>query len=104
MGTLQPHEPHDFAMWVVLGDAITPNDPHPSTATLAHGQWLIHPLEAKLDNSRAGIANARAASGKRIVTCPAEAGVYQEAYISLVGGTPPTINTSDPKNELLCRE
>lgn len=40
LGTLQPHEPHHFTMWVVLTDAITPNDPHPSTVTLAHGQWL----------------------------------------------------------------
>jgi hypothetical protein len=104
LGTLQPHEPHNVTIWVVLGDAITPNDPHPTAAALAHEQWLMHPLEAKVDNSRAGIANAHAAGGRRIVTCPAEAGVYQEAYISLVSGTPQTINTRDPKNELLCRE
>jgi hypothetical protein len=104
LGTLQPHEPQSVTMWVVLTDAITPNDPHPSTATLAHGQWLIHLLGARIDNSPTGVPNAQAATGRRIVTCPAEAGVYQEAYIALVGGTPKTINTSDPENELLCRE
>ena len=104
LGTLQPHEPHHFTMWVVLTDAITPNNPHPSTATLAHEQWLIHLLGARIDNSPTGVPNAQAASGRRIVTCPAEAGVYQEAYIALVSGTPQTINTNDPKNELLCRE
>lgn len=104
LGTLQPHEPHNFTMWVVLPDAITPNNPHPSTATLAHEQWLIHLLGARIDNSPTGVPSAQAASGRRIVTCPAEAGVYQEAYIALVSGTPQTINTNDPKNELLCRE
>jgi hypothetical protein len=110
LGTLQPHEPHSVTMWVVLGDAITPNDPHPTAATLAHQQWLIHPLEAKVDNSRAGIANAHAASGKRIVACPPpeagapEVGFYGGDYISLVSGTSQTINTSDPKDEPLCRE
>ena len=110
LGTLQPHEPHSVTMWVVLGDAITPNDPHPTAATLAHQQWLIHPLEAKVDNSRAGIANAHAASGRRIVACPppeagaSEVGFYGGDYISLVSGTSQTINTRDPKNEPLCRE
>jgi hypothetical protein len=104
LGTLQPHEPHDFTMWVVLPDAITPNDLYPSTVTLAHGEWLIHLLGARIDNSPTGVPSAQAATGRRIVTCPAEAGVYQEAYIALVSGTPKTINTSDPKNELLCSE
>jgi hypothetical protein len=104
LGTLQPHEPHHFTMWVILPDVITPNDPHPSTATLAHELWLIHLLGARIDNSPTGVPSAQAATGRRIVTCLAEAGVYQEAYIALVSGTPQTINTSDPKNEPLCRE
>lgn len=104
LGTLQPHEPHHFTMWMVLPDAITPDDPHPSTATLAHEQWLIHLPGARIDNSPTGVPSAQAATGRRIVTCPAEAGAYQKAYIALVSGTPQTINTSDPKNELLCGE
>lgn len=106
LGTVQPHEQHNVTMWVVLGDAIKPNDPHPTAAALAHEQWLIHPLEAKLDNSRAGIANARAASGGRIVTCRNDLyGVIHEyAYISLVSGTPQTINPNDPNNTPLCNE
>ncbi len=104
LGTLQPHKPHDLTVWVILTDAITPNDPHPTTATLAHQQWLIHPLEAKVDNSRAGVPNAQAASGRRIVMCPSEAGVHQEAYIALVSRTPHIINTGNPQNEALCRE
>ena len=104
LGTLQPHEPHHFTMWVVLPDAITPDDPHPSTATLAHEQWLIRLLGARIDNSPTGVPSAQAATGRHIVTCPVEVGAYQEAYIALVSGTPQTINTSDPKNELLCSE
>jgi hypothetical protein len=41
LGTLQPHVPRTFSMWVVLPDAITPNDPHPTASTLAHEEWYI---------------------------------------------------------------
>jgi hypothetical protein len=51
MGTLQPHQPHNFTMWVVLLDAITPSDPHPSLQTLAHQNWLMGAPEASVDGA-----------------------------------------------------
>jgi hypothetical protein len=41
LGTLQPHVPSHVNVWVVLLDAITPRDPHPSAAKLAHEEWGI---------------------------------------------------------------
>jgi hypothetical protein len=41
LGTLQPHTPAELSVWVVLPDAITPRDPHPSAKTLAHETWLL---------------------------------------------------------------
>lgn len=41
LGTLQPHEPHRFTMWVVLPDAITPSDLHPSAKKLASEGWYM---------------------------------------------------------------
>jgi hypothetical protein len=104
LGTLQPHEPHHFTMWVVLPDAMTPNDPHPTPAILAREEWLIYPLEAKMDNSRVGIPTAQGGEwpSDRHLSCRSRGrpgGVHR-----LVSGTPQTINTSDPKNELLCGE
>lgn len=57
-GTLQPHQPANFTMWVVLLDAITPNDPHPSEQTLAHQNWLMGAPEASVDGSAAKLTGA----------------------------------------------
>jgi hypothetical protein len=51
LGTLQPHEPHDFTMWVVLLDAITPRHPHPSVNTLSHQHWIIGEPSAAVNNA-----------------------------------------------------
>lgn len=51
LGRLQPHESHNFTMWVVLLDAITPNDPHPSVQTLAHQNWIMGAPEATVDGA-----------------------------------------------------
>jgi hypothetical protein len=41
LGRQQPQEPRHFTMWVVLPDAITPSDPHPSAKKLASEEWYI---------------------------------------------------------------
>lgn len=51
LGTLQPHQPVNFTMWVVLLDAITPSDPHPSLHTLAHQNWIMGAPEATVDGA-----------------------------------------------------
>ena len=40
-GSVQPGQSVSFTMWVVLPDAITPADPHPSEHALAAGLWLM---------------------------------------------------------------
>lgn len=51
LGTLQPHEPQNFTVWVVLLDAITPTDPHPSVSTLSHQHWFIGEPNASVNNA-----------------------------------------------------
>jgi hypothetical protein len=41
LGTLQPHTSAHVTAWVVLPDAITPSDLHPTAAKLAHEGWYI---------------------------------------------------------------
>jgi hypothetical protein len=50
-GTLQPHVPHSLPMWVVLVDALTPTDPHPSTHTLADQNWIMGLPDASVDGA-----------------------------------------------------
>ena len=40
-GTLQPHEERTFPVWVVLINAITPAEPHPSLKRLQGQEWLM---------------------------------------------------------------
>ena len=100
LGILEPHEPSNFTMWVVLLDAITPGDPHPSMATLAHQQWLMGMPVIYLNKLPA--SGTIRMTGRRIVTC--HANYHEYTYIALAGGAPQTINPGDPKNELLCSE
>ena len=67
LGTLQPHEPHVFVMWVVLPDAITPNDPHPSYQTLAKQNWVIGAVEASVDGSGVKILSGGSGKGLAVI-------------------------------------
>jgi hypothetical protein len=96
LGTMQPHEPSDVTMWLVLVNAITPNNPHPTTATLAHERWLLAPLQAIVDNSPAGISDnglndVHAATGPRVVTCESE------VFIAIVKDTVATVKPSEAR-------
>jgi hypothetical protein len=54
LGSLQPHQPKTFSMWVVLPDAITPKDPEPSAATLSHEGWFVGTPLILVDGAVAG--------------------------------------------------
>lgn len=41
LGVMQPNERRTLPVWVVLVDAITPADPHPSHAKLKAQEWLM---------------------------------------------------------------
>lgn len=93
-GSMQPGQSVSFTMWVVLPDAITPNDPHPSEKALAAHLWLMGiPFPSV---NRQGIGTPSKLSGPRVVRCRHEdfglAGY--EHYIAVVGDTPTTIRES----------
>lgn len=94
LGTLQPGQPHPFSLWVVLPDAITPEEPHPSEATLGPKLWLMTPVEPSVDGSQYLADQHNSVTGSRLVTCkqPDEAG-YD--YLAVVGDTPSTITESE---------
>ncbi len=49
LGTLQPHERRTLSIWVVLLDAITPADPHPSLKYLQKQEWLMSEPMIRVD-------------------------------------------------------
>jgi hypothetical protein len=51
LGTLTPHHYGFLIMWVILLDAVTPSDPHPSHKTLAQGDWIMGTPYATVDGA-----------------------------------------------------
>lgn len=66
LGTLQPHVPHSFTLWVILGKAITPNDPHPSAKELGQG-WGMELPTISVNNMRP--TRGIAAGGPHVMIC-----------------------------------
>jgi hypothetical protein len=98
-GSVQPGQSVSFTMWVVLPDAVTPNDPHPSEHALAAESWLMG-VPMPLVNGK-GIGTPTRLSGPRVVRCRTEdfgiAGY--EHYIAVVGDTPTTLHESECPTE-----
>ncbi len=94
-GSMRPGQSVSFTMWVVLPDAITPADPHPSEHALAADLWLMG-VPTPLVNGK-GIGTPNKLSGSRVVRCRTEdfglAGY--EHYIAVVGDTPTTLHESE---------
>ncbi len=93
LGTLQPGESHTFTMWVILPDAITPDDPHPSEQTLGSEHWFMVAPEPSVNGSSYLQDQHNSLSGPRVVTCPR---VYEasEQYLAVVGDTSTTLHES----------
>lgn len=51
VGTLEPHESRTVDLWIVLLNAITPTDPHPSSAALAKQGWIVGLPIASVDGA-----------------------------------------------------
>lgn len=88
--TMQPGETRHFTIWVVLPDAITPADPHPSEQALAHGRWLMMVPDPMVNGSYAAHGQQPSVSGPRVVHCvssdaPEGSGVN---YLAVVGHAP----------------
>lgn len=87
LGTVQPHQSARFTMWVVLTDAITPADPHPSEKTLGNQDWLIA-IPLPWVNGH-GIGPEFVAHGARVVHChePVIGGESNRQYLAVVDHT-----------------
>jgi hypothetical protein len=99
-GTMQPGQSVSFTMWVVLPDAITPADPHPSEHALAARGWLMG-VPTPLVNGK-GIGTPSRLSGPRVVRCRGNGDGVNEPgneYIAVVGDMPTTMVQSECPTE-----
>lgn len=92
LGTLQPHQPHDFTMWVVMPNAITPEHLHPTERQLGEEEhWVMAPLHISLNGSTPVLQGGEGLEGPRVVSCSIPNGMA-EAYVAVVGYTPKSIS------------
>jgi hypothetical protein len=95
-GRLAPNHSSSFTLWVVLPDAITPDNPHPSLQALAEQLWLMAPPSVVLNSS--ALEQIRL-SGPRVVECEPAPGEgrppepYAGRQIALIGNFPQVIRT-----------
>jgi hypothetical protein len=87
LDTVQPHQSARFTMWVVLPDAVTPTDPHPSEKTLGSQDWLMAIPVPQVNGHGVGEYVAR---GTRVVHChePVIGGESDRKYLAVVDDTP----------------
>jgi hypothetical protein len=93
LGTLQPQQATNFTMWVILPDAVTPDNPKPSEKTLGAEHWFMAIPQPTVNESGSAQDQHDRVSGPRVVHChngdnPSEPGAE---YIAVVGRTPTTI-------------
>lgn len=77
--TVQPHTPDNFTVWVILNEAITPNEPNPSPKRLGEG-WRMWIPDVLVDGTLAGTT----VQGSRVVNC----GTAGEPFIFVAGDAP----------------
>lgn len=92
LGTVQPHQSAHFTMWVVLPDAITPADQHPSKKMLGSQDWLIAIPLPQVNGH--GVGKPSVVRGSRVVHChePVIGGESDRRYIAVVDDTPKTLH------------
>jgi hypothetical protein len=65
LGSLQPHERSTLPVWVVLIDAITPAEPHPSLKRLQTQEWLMTNPTVRVDGVDAISGGSLSATKRR---------------------------------------
>lgn len=96
LGTLQPGQATNFTMWIVLPDAITPDNPHPSEKSLAKQGWFIEPVQPTVNGSGYNQDQHSSVTGPRVVRCEnTEQGIK---HIAVIGGTPHTLTEQNTKD------
>jgi hypothetical protein len=98
LGELQPNQPADFTVWVVLDDAITPDDPNPSQETLGRHVLIKPPIVFLGGGELAyGTADSYKLGGPRVIDCAAG------RTISLAGVVPKRLASSGTGDSLPCQ-
>jgi hypothetical protein len=89
LGTLQPGQTAHQTIWLVLADAITPDNPHPTEGSLAAQDWSIEAPFPEVNGTPAelvhsGHVHESKIEGSRIGFCEGSGFVF----VSVVAGTP----------------
>jgi hypothetical protein len=96
LGTIQPGQSSNFTMWIVLPDAITPDNPHPSEKSLAGEGWFIEPPQPTVNGSGFHQDQHNSVTGPRVVQCEnTEQGIK---HIAVIGGTPYKLTEQNTKD------
>jgi hypothetical protein len=97
LGELEPSVPHDFTLWVLLEDAISPNDPSPSAATLGgHALMRIPTVLLGGNTYTYGADPDTRVGGPRVIDCAGK-------MISAAGTVPKQLASSATGDLLRCR-
>jgi hypothetical protein len=97
LGEVEPNTPHDFTMWVIFEDAISPNDPSPSAATLGqHSVLRIPTLLLGGDSFTYGADPDIRVGGPRVIACVGKT-------IVAAGTVPEQLASSGTGDSLPCR-
>jgi hypothetical protein len=97
LGDVEPNTPHDFTLWIVLANAISPDDPSPSLATL--GQHTLMGVPTVLLGGSSFTYGADPdirVGGPRVIDCSGKT-------ISIVGTVPKRLPSSGTGDLLSCR-
>jgi hypothetical protein len=94
LGTLQPHQSTTSLVWIAFGNAITPNDAHPSEATLRANNWIMELPRLTIDGESSAFGQVTA-TGARVVKCVAGP-IESEETIAVIGGMPKVVHGPCP--------
>jgi hypothetical protein len=94
LGEIEPNTPHDFTMWVVLANAISPDDPSPSLATLGqHALLRVPTVLLGGDSFSYGTDPDMRVGGPRVIECAGKT-------ISAAGALPKQLASSGAADAL----
>lgn len=100
---LQPHQTEQFVMSAILPDAVTPNEPHPSEASLSKKSWFLEVPTATVNGQGAPAEvypnpkTAPRVSGPRIATCAESES--PEKYVPVLDSMPTKLTNADTEHD-----
>jgi len=88
LGTLQPHAANTTMLWVILVNAATPKEPHPSASALGKG-WRMTLPTISVNNTPA--SQDVSIRGPRVIQCHQSESGEAYSFISVTGKVPSVI-------------